>query len=276
MALLRAGGLDESTALVTKSGAGGLADLAGLFEIPLEVPTGNDVQARGWHLRAGLAVLQLQGLVVQDSGEAVPRPDGVGIFPRSADHGESLPDPVPLYWRWESAHGSSQAIRVLPGTTLERYRRDGDLLALVVVQSGGGGEADRRSAWRSWARERSWNDIARRIGIPDLDRLEVTRRGPSGRVVGLAAVGRSGTRKDLQGFPIRRALDLPENLFSFHAMTSADGRKFVRFLGRGWGHGGGLCQNGAYGLARAGMTYDQILKHYYSGIEIVQWRRSAR
>jgi stage II sporulation protein D len=39
----------------------------------------------------------------------------------------------------------------------------------------------------------------------------------------------------------------------------------VRFLGRGWGHGVGLCQHGAYGLARSGMTYDRILAHYYPG-----------
>jgi stage II sporulation protein D len=270
-ALFVASGLEEATALVTRSGAGALAELAGLFHIPLEVPTGTEITERGWHLRAGLAVLQLQGIVTQDSGEAVPRPDGVGIFPRRAHHSEPLPDRVPLYWRWDGAHGSSQAIRVLPGTTLERYLHAGELLALVVVQSAGGSEADRRSAWRSWARDRTWSDIAQRVGIPDLDRLEVTRRGPSGRVVGLAAGGRSGAREDLKGFPIRRALDLPENLFSFHVMTSPDGEKVVRFLGRGWGHGVGLCQNGSYGLARAGMTFDRILKHYYTGIEIVRW-----
>jgi stage II sporulation protein D len=45
----------------------------------------------------------------------------------------------------------------------------------------------------------------------------------------------------------------------------------VRFLGRAWGHGVGLCQNGAFGLARSGMTFDQILAHYYTGIELVHW-----
>jgi peptidoglycan hydrolase-like amidase len=31
----------------------------------------------------------------------------------------------------------------------------------------------------------------------------------------------------------------------------------------------GLCQNWAYGRALAGQTYDAILRHYYTGIEIV-------
>ena len=35
--------------------------------------------------------------------------------------------------------------------------------------------------------------------------------------------------------------------------------------GRGWGHGVGLAQWGAYGFAQHGMTYDQILAHYYTG-----------
>jgi stage II sporulation protein D len=35
--------------------------------------------------------------------------------------------------------------------------------------------------------------------------------------------------------------------------------------GRGWGHGVGMSQYGAYGQAQAGRTYEQILGHYYTG-----------
>jgi stage II sporulation protein D len=38
--------------------------------------------------------------------------------------------------------------------------------------------------------------------------------------------------------------------------------------GRGWGHGVGMSQWGAYGYARRGSTYDEILGHYYPGTEI--------
>lgn len=46
----------------------------------------------------------------------------------------------------------------------------------------------------------------------------------------------------------------------------------VLFEGKGFGHGIGLCQFGANGLASSpyNYTYDRILKHYYRGIEIVQ------
>ena len=50
----------------------------------------------------------------------------------------------------------------------------------------------------------------------------------------------------------------------------SDGSLEFVFFGRGWGHGVGLCQNGAFGMALAGQTYDRILKHYYTGIDIVQ------
>jgi stage II sporulation protein D len=43
-----------------------------------------------------------------------------------------------------------------------------------------------------------------------------------------------------------------------------------RFKGDGWGHMLGMSQWGAYGMAEAGFTYDQIIKHYYTGVEIEQ------
>jgi len=39
----------------------------------------------------------------------------------------------------------------------------------------------------------------------------------------------------------------------------------VAFHGKGWGHGVGLCQVGAFGMAQAGAHYEQILAHYYTG-----------
>jgi len=44
------------------------------------------------------------------------------------------------------------------------------------------------------------------------------------------------------------------------------GTKFV-FKGKGWGHGVGLCQWGAYGLAVGGKDWSEILDYYYPGAE---------
>ena len=37
---------------------------------------------------------------------------------------------------------------------------------------------------------------------------------------------------------------------------------------KGYGHGVGMSQYGALGMAKAGYTYDEILKHYYTGTTI--------
>ena len=139
----------------------------------------------------------------------------------------------------------------------------------MVVRSGGGAEADRRSHWRWWSRERSWQWLEAHLGVPDLASLEVTRRSATGRAIGLRATGTDGSVKEWSGFDVRQVLQLPETLFAMHVLERGVER-VARFLGRGWGHGIGLCQNGAYGLARAGMTFDRILKHYYTGIELAR------
>lgn len=47
------------------------------------------------------------------------------------------------------------------------------------------------------------------------------------------------------------------------------GRKEVRLNGRGYGHGVGLCQDGAMVMADKGFSYDEIVKYYYKGVKIV-------
>lgn len=42
------------------------------------------------------------------------------------------------------------------------------------------------------------------------------------------------------------------------------------FSGSGWGHSVGMSQWGAYAMAQKGFTYDQILKFYFTGIEIAE------
>ena len=268
--LLAAVGVDPPSGIApTASGLGRLLFLTDLYKAPLDPPTGG--LGGDWPAAAALAALELRGDVVRDRGEAVPRIGAVGIFPRRAERSEDLPSPLPLWERWRGGYRRIATAEVLPGATLERVRAADEVLALVVVRSGGDAEADRRSAWREWAREWSWSQLERMLGMSDLGRLEVTARSPSGRVVGLLATGRSGARKEWKGFEVRQALELPETLFGMHLRTTPDGERMVRFLGRGWGHGVGLCQNGAYGLARAGQGFEQILGHYYTGIQFVRW-----
>jgi stage II sporulation protein D len=54
------------------------------------------------------------------------------------------------------------------------------------------------------------------------------------------------------------------------AAPIATASPLITLTGRGWGHGVGLSQSGAEGMARDGATYDEILAHYYRGTELAE------
>ena len=47
----------------------------------------------------------------------------------------------------------------------------------------------------------------------------------------------------------------------------------AHFKGRGWGHGVGMCQWGAFAMAKKRYNYKQILNHYYPGAKIVKLKK---
>jgi stage II sporulation protein D len=57
-------------------------------------------------------------------------------------------------------------------------------------------------------------------------------------------------------------------LHDLHAATGSSGVESLEVSGGGWGHAIGMCQVGAMGRARAGHRYDQILRAYYTGVEV--------
>ena len=77
-------------------------------------------------------------------------------------------------------------------------------------------------------------------------------------------------RYRVSAFDLRRQLN-PANVpsYQFEARV-ADGLLVLE--GRGHGHGVGLCQWGARGLAEAGSGPLGILRHYYPGVEVVRLR----
>jgi len=88
-------------------------------------------------------------------------------------------------------------------------------------------------------------------------RLEVLERSESGRVVSLR-VG----RHEMSGRTFRAALSLPSTWFELR--TAPGG---ISIAQRGHGHGVGMSQAGANAMAKQGAAYDEILLHYYTGVE---------
>lgn len=105
--------------------------------------------------------------------------------------------------------------------------------------------------------------------------LDVVLRGRHGALVRSAEELRdllrdAAPRMFPARYPSRAATSsgrLPETLPSnrYEVVTRAGA---AVFSGRGWGHGVGMSQYGAHGLARRGATYRQILAHYYRGTTV--------
>ncbi len=149
----------------------------------------------------------------------------------------------------------------------------GEVDYLEVRPAPNGAAAERFSPFTNWTTELSLGQVQARLaraarGIGPITDLRVAARGTSRRAIDLEVIGTQGTGH-VRGGRIRSVLGLREQLFVIHRRYDPDGRftGFV-FTGRGWGHGVGMCQVGAYGLARQGLSYAQILKTYYSGIEL--------
>jgi stage II sporulation protein D len=138
-----------------------------------------------------------------------------------------------------------------------------------------GASAERVSPYTMWTTTLSASEVANRLArrtgrIGTLVDLRVVARGVSRRALDLEVTGTNGTAH-VRGGRIRSALGLREQLFVIDRKYDESGRvtSFV-FTGRGWGHGVGMCQVGAYGMARAGLGYEQILKNYYTGIDLTK------
>jgi stage II sporulation protein D len=134
--------------------------------------------------------------------------------------------------------------------------------------------AENMSPFTNWTTSLSASAVQSRLsryvrGIGTLYDVNVKRVGYSRRPVELEIVGSNGI-KILKGGVIRSALRLREQLFVINKRYSGSAVSSYTFTGRGWGHGVGMCQYGAYGLAKMGVKYDEIIKHYYTGVDLTK------
>lgn len=133
--------------------------------------------------------------------------------------------------------------------------------------------SDRFSSVSQWQERIPIDELQRRlarahINVGRLEKIEPVTFSSSNRVTEVEVKG-DESRARLRRPQIRAALGLKEYLFVVDRETDARGQvvAFV-FTGRGWGHGVGMCQTGAYGLAREGYSYTAILQKYYTGVKL--------
>lgn len=115
------------------------------------------------------------------------------------------------------------------------------------------------------------------IQFQSIRSLNIIKRGGSGRIIKMNVAGQT-----VQGQPYNLALDSeyeirrhlhPGFLFSsaFYIIYDPQDQDIpanITLQGAGWGHGAGLCQIGALGMALNGYGVDRIIPHYYPGSQL--------
>lgn len=153
---------------------------------------------------------------------------------------------------WCDLNGlSSHARRALLSSVLKNY------------------DLDTQGYGYSWSAEITKKDVEENLlnkfnrNIGKIEKLEPLHRGRSGRI-DLLRIHGSAAHLDLgKELWIRRLLS-SSHLYSSAFDIEDEGDRF-KLLGKGWGHGVGLCQIGAANMAVNGKSYQEILSFYYPG-----------
>jgi stage II sporulation protein D len=239
-------------------------------------PTETMSRARALHAIARL--LEGRGLLSLQKGTT--RPAASGILILRSNKGKDLPVVVSreafLFREFGENLYQMKSLALVGGEPLTFHvNAKGEADYLEARPAANGAAAERFSNFSHWTAEMSLGQVQSRLsrsvrGIGAITNLRVAARGSSRRVIDLEVIGTQGTGH-VRGGRIRSALGLREQLFVIDRVYSESDRVtgFI-FIGRGLGHGVGMCQVGAYGLARQGYNVEQILKAYYTGIEVTK------
>ena len=198
----------------------------------------------------------------------------------TADSEESFSAVVP-YLRGIPDAERGEAFEHVP--SLEVFKAHANARSLRNVKEG-----DFESDWASrhrWTFEWTAAEISdvlsawQQVDIDTVHAINVLQRGPSGRVLLIEYVTDAGTFTDDKD-GIRSSLrflnasgvmtNLPSTLFFVEPVSDPRTKALAGFAvyGAGFGHGVGLGQTGAVGMAEKGHSYEQILQHYYRDVTL--------
>lgn len=213
-----------------------------------------------------------------DCGGVTSPGDGDGDFPPSVldAPGKGKPDYCArgTYHEWKLVLSAKQAQAEMRG-----YLKPGQVLKdILVVDTDSSGRARTVKLIAGSPAPAAQPEPAPPADQPPHD-------GPAARTVSPALASRhrrqepagGDTVRTLRGTDLRRVLGYDRLRSTLFAVTRSTDGGFV-FTGHGWGHGHGLCQWGAMGMATAPYhhTYREILEHYYPGAQLASLADSAR
>lgn len=204
--------------------------------------------------------------------------EGSLLLDRQVRRKRGGPEPLALSPRLllaeESPDGSLRLVEKADIQVGDRLKwipgEDGAAVVLVRRLDPDGAAWDRYNPTAHWRVEYAEADllaqVRKRIRVPGIRELRA-QHNEEGRVLDLVLVDTQGAPHRVRGMHIRGLLGLKDNVFRFLTVGQGAQRRWI-FYGRGWGHGVGMCQTGAYGMALEGATFQQILAHYYPGTDL--------
>ena len=140
------------------------------------------------------------------------------------------------------------------------------------------GRVDKKGHYYRWTYKVKNNELVQSLGkkmglkLKKILKLNPVNTGESGRITNLLIQyeDRDGLLQNVEihsEYEIRRIM-APSFLYSsaFKIKKNENGNFFLK--GKGWGHGVGLCQIGALGMAISKKDMNSILTHYYPGTQL--------
>lgn len=126
--------------------------------------------------------------------------------------------------------------------------------------------AANRYAWKAKLRRNDVDKAFRPLLGEPVTSLEVSERTSTGRARTVVVRGKKKS-KSITGADLRRLLGYGAVYSTWIHSFAWEGKDLV-VTGKGSGHGVGLCQWGAHGMATAGKRFDEILGNYYPGARL--------
>lgn len=163
---------------------------------------------------------------------------------------------------WFHAHSGGKT--ELPSKALE-YKEDPAYLGVVDSRESSQAPEDVQKWNVSFSKDEILKACSESgLKFEKIETFEIGERGASGRAVNFLINGESvsapGFRLLLGASKLKSTL-----IDSIRIEENA-----VHFTGRGFGHGVGMSQWGAFNMAEEGKTADEIIEHYYKGVELIE------
>ena len=168
-----------------------------------------------------------------------------------------------LVQAWFHAHAGGKT--ELPSVSLEYREADPPYLAATDSPDSEKAPEDVQhwtATFDAGAFQKACADAGLATGLPET--VEIGETGASGRAKTLLVNGSAVSAPSLR-------LQLGANAMKSTLLDSVsveDGKVIMK--GRGFGHGVGMSQWGAYGMAEEGATAEEIIRHYFQNIDIVR------